>query len=147
MFFNVIFVDNDMIQQINRDYRGIDRVTDVITFALMENPDEILKGAEYELGDVFICVERALEQAIDLIDVGGRICVITFHSLEDRIVKRLFKEKCEIDDRIKGLPNVPAEYLPDFKLVYNKAIAPSEEEIANNPRARSSKLRVIERVK
>lgn len=65
MFFNVIFVDNDTIQQINCDYRGIDRVTDVITFALHENPEEILKGAEYELGDVFICVERALEQAAD----------------------------------------------------------------------------------
>ena len=65
MFFNIIFVDNDMIQQINRDYRGIDRVTDVITFALHENPEEILKGSEYELGDVFICVERALEQAKD----------------------------------------------------------------------------------
>ena len=63
MFFNVIFVDNEMIQQINRDYRGIDKVTDVITFALMENKEEVFKGAERELGDVFICVERAIVQA------------------------------------------------------------------------------------
>ena len=63
MFFNVIFVNKDRIQQINKDYRGIDRVTDVITFALMENPEEIFMGAEFELGDVFICIDRALEQA------------------------------------------------------------------------------------
>lgn len=63
MFFNIIFVDNDKIRQINNDYRGIDKVTDVITFALMENTDEIFKGSEYELGDVFICIDRAIEQA------------------------------------------------------------------------------------
>ena len=82
-----------------------------------------------------------------MLNVGGRVAVITFHSLEDRLVKNIFKEKCKIDDRVKGLPNIPEEYLPDFKLIYNKAIAPSEEEIKNNPRARSSKLRVIERIK
>ena len=63
MFFNIIFVTKDRIQQINNDYRGINRVTDVITFALMENPDEIFMGAEFELGDVFICIDRAIEQA------------------------------------------------------------------------------------
>ena len=63
MFFNIIFVTKDKIQQINNDYRGINKVTDVITFALMENPDEIFMGAEFELGDVFICIDKALEQA------------------------------------------------------------------------------------
>ena len=62
-YFNIIFVDNDKIQQINRDYRGIDRVTDVITFALMENMDEVFMEAIDELGDVFICINRAIEQA------------------------------------------------------------------------------------
>lgn len=62
-YFNIIFVTKDRIQQINKDYRGIDRVTDVITFALMENPSEIFMEAIDELGDVFICVERAIEQA------------------------------------------------------------------------------------
>ena len=52
-----------------------------------------------------------------------------------------------IDDKVKGLPNIPDEYLPDFKLVVNKAILPSKEELANNNRARSAKLRVIERIK
>lgn len=60
--FNIIFVDNDEIQEINRTYRGIDRVTDVISFALMDN-DLSNYNAEDELGDVFICVPRAKEQA------------------------------------------------------------------------------------
>lgn len=64
-FFNIIFVDNDKIQQINRDYRGIDKVTDVITFALMENMDEVFMEAIDELGDVFICVNKAIEQAFE----------------------------------------------------------------------------------
>ena len=92
-------------------------------------------------------LEPALEQALDLIKVGGRVAVITFHSLEDRIVKRYFNEKTKIDDKLKGIPNIPEEYLPDYKLVVNKAIVPSEEEIKSNPRARSSKLRVIEKIK
>lgn len=64
-FFNIIFVTKEKIQQINKDYRGIYRVTDVITFALMENLDEIFMEAELELGDVFICIDRAIEQAVE----------------------------------------------------------------------------------
>ena len=100
-------------------------------------------GVNHEL-DV---IEPALSQALELLRVGGRVAVITFHSLEDRLVKNYFKEKTKVDDKVKGMPNIPDEYLPDFKLVVNKAIIPSEEEIENNPRARSSKLRVIERIK
>lgn len=106
MFFNVIFVDNDMIQQINRDYRGIDRVTDVITFALMENPNEIMKGAEYELGDVFICVERALEQAKDyghsiereigFLSVHGYLHLIGYDHMNEEDEKVMFKLQEEI---------------------------------------------------
>lgn len=62
--FNIIFVDKEEIQTINRDYRGIDRITDVISFALLDN-DESNFNAESELGDIFICVPRAKEQALD----------------------------------------------------------------------------------
>jgi probable rRNA maturation factor len=62
--FNIIFVSNEEIQQINRDYRGIDKVTDVISFALMDN-DLSNFNAENELGDIFICVDRAKEQALE----------------------------------------------------------------------------------
>lgn len=108
---------------------------------------QIFQAIRIEVNHELDVIEPAINQALDLIKVGGRVAVITFHSLEDRIVKDVFKEKCKIDDRVKGLPNIPDEYLPDFQLVYNKAIAPSDEEIEANPRARSSKLRVIERIK
>lgn len=108
---------------------------------------QIFQAIRIEVNHELDVIEPALNQALDLVKVGGRVAVITFHSLEDRIVKDVFKEKCKIDDRVKGLPNIPDEYLPDFQLVYNKAIAPSDEEIEANPRARSSKLRVIERIK
>lgn len=108
---------------------------------------QIFQAIRIEVNHELDVLEPALEQALSMIKVGGRVAVITFHSLEDRIVKQIFKEKCMIDDKVKGLPNIPDEYLPDFKLVVNKAILPSEEELKNNNRARSAKLRVIERIK
>lgn len=108
---------------------------------------QIFQAIRIEVNKELDVIEPAIEQALSLIKVGGRVAVITFHSLEDRLVKNIFKEKCAIDDCLRGMPNIPEEYLPDFKLVVNKAIIPSDEEIEVNPRARSSKLRVIERVK
>ena len=108
---------------------------------------QIFQAIRIEVNHELDVIEPALSQALELLRVGGRVAVITFHSLEDRLVKNYFKEKTKVDDKVKGMPNIPDEYLPDFKLVINKAIIPSEEEIENNPRARSSKLRVIERIK
>ncbi len=108
---------------------------------------QIFQAIRIEVNHELDVLEPALEQALSLIKVGGRVAVITFHSLEDRIVKNVFKEKCKIDDKVKGLPNIPDEHLPDFKLVVNKAILPSEEELKQNARSRSAKLRVIEKVK
>lgn len=108
---------------------------------------QIFQAIRIEVNRELDVIEPAINQALDMLNIGGRVAVITFHSLEDRLVKNIFKEKCKIDDKVRGLPNIPDEYLPDFKLVYNKAIAPSKEELENNPRARSSKLRVIERIK
>jgi len=108
---------------------------------------QIFQAIRIEVNHELDVIEPAINQALDLLNVGGRVAVITFHSLEDRLVKNIFREKCMIDERVKGLPNIPEEYLPDFKLVVNKAIVPSEEELERNPRARSSKLRVIEKIK
>ena len=108
---------------------------------------QIFQAIRIEVNHELDVIEPALNQAMELLNVGGRISVITFHSLEDRLVKNIFREKCKIDEKLKGLPNIPEEYLPDFRLVENKAIVPSEEELKRNPRARSSKLRVIEKIK
>ena len=108
---------------------------------------QIFQAIRIEANHELDVLEPAILQALDLLNVGGRCAIITFHSLEDRIVKQIFNEKTKIDDKVKGMPNIPDEYLPDFKLVYNKVIVPSDEELKNNPRARSSKLRVIEKIK
>ena len=92
--------------------------------------------------DVF---ESSLNQALDLINVGGRICVITFHSLEDRICKTIFKEVTEVDKNLKNMPIIPEHLQPKFKMIAN--IKPSDDEIEYNKRARSARLRVIERVR
>ncbi len=86
----------------------------------------------------------ALEEAIEMLNVGGRISVITFHSLEDRIVKEIFNKYSKVDSSLSKLPFIPKEYLPKFKLITN--ITPSKEELEENNRARSSRLRVIERI-
>ena len=91
-------------------------------------------------------LEKALEQAIDLIDIGGRICVITFHSLEDRIVKNIFRKYSEVDPKFSRLPYVPDEYMPKLKII-SKGITPSDLELEENNRARSSRLRVVEKIR
>ena len=117
-------------------------------FRLDKHPArQIFQAIRIEVNHELDVLEPAILQALDLLNIGGRCAIITFHSLEDRIVKNIFNEKTKIDEKVKGMPNIPEEYLPNFRLVYNKAISPSEEEIENNPRARSSKLRVIEKIK
>ena len=91
-------------------------------------------------------LETSLEQAVDLINVHGRVSVITFQSLEDRLVKTIFKEHSDLPELPPGLPVIPAEMQPDYRLVSRKPIVPSAEEIAANRRARSARLRVIERL-
>ena len=117
-------------------------------FRVNKHPAKVIFQAirievNHELEDLPIAIEKALS----LLNIGGICAIITFHSLEDRIVKKIFNEKCKIDEKVKGMPNIPEEYLPDFRLVNNKVIVPSKEELDLNPRARSAKLRVIERVK
>lgn len=93
--------------------------------------------------DVFT---KALNDAIDMLNPGGRICVITFHSLEDRICKNIFKEKSEMDSVFKGLPDkdIPLEYRPELKLITK--VKPSKKELEDNNRSRSSILRVVEKM-
>ena len=78
---------------------------------------------------------------------GGRISVITFHSLEDRICKSVFKQHSDLPELPHGLPIIPEEFKPLLKLVVRKPILPSEEELENNNRSRSAKLRIAEKNK
>ena len=91
--------------------------------------------------DVF---ENSLKDALNLLNVGGRICVITFHSLEDRKCKEIFKSVSTLSEGLKYLPIIPKELDVKYKVI--KVISPSISEISENNRARSAKLRVIERI-
>lgn len=107
----------------------------------------IFQAIRIEVNHELDILESSIKDAISLLSVGGRCAVITFHSLEDKIVKKVFKEMTEVNELVKGLPEIPEEYQVNYKLVFNKAIKPSKEEIENNNRSRSSTLRVIERIK
>lgn len=90
-------------------------------------------------------IESALEQTLDLLAPGGRLCVISFHSLEDRLVKHFMQRHSQEDPVYAGLPDVPPHARPKLKRI-GRAIHPSDEEVARNPRSRSAIMRVAERV-
>lgn len=106
----------------------------------------IFQAIRIEVNDELNVLSSSINDAIDMLKPGGRLCVITFHSLEDRIVKKIFKEKSEVNDLVKGLPIIPEEYKPIIKLINKKPILPSNEELDENSRSKSAKLRIIERI-
>ena len=106
---------------------------------------KVFQAIRIEVNHELEVFEKALIDSLSLLNVNGRICVITFHSLEDKICKNIFKESSEISEELKHLPVVPKEYLPNFKVIHT--LKPTKQELLENPRSRSAKLRVIERIK
>ena len=90
-------------------------------------------------------LEAALSQSLDVLATGGRLCVISFHSLEDRIVKRFIRNSSRVPEQYRGMPSIPDEFLPPLKMI-GKAIAATAEEIVVNARSRSAHLRIAERL-
>lgn len=107
---------------------------------------KIFQALRIEVNKELTVLEDILPKAIKRLKKGGRIAVITFHSLEDRIVKNIFKKYSDIDPLVKGLKDIPEEYKPLIKLVNKKPILPSQKELEENSRSRSAKLRIIERI-
>ena len=107
---------------------------------------QIFQAIRIEVNNELDIVENTLRDAVSMLKPGGRICVITFHSLEDRIVKNVFKSLSEVNPLVKGLPVIPDEYKPVIRLINKKPILPSELELEENSRSRSAKLRIIERL-
>ena len=105
---------------------------------------KVFQAIRIEVNDELNVFEKSLRDSLELLNVGGRICVITFHSLEDKICKNIFKEVSSVDETMKKLPIIPDEYLPKFKVI--KTVDPSNKELDENNRARSAKLRIIERI-
>ena len=106
---------------------------------------KVFQAIRIEVNKELDVLKQGLNDALDLLKPGGRICVITFHSLEDRIVKDIFKGRCEVAWN-KNMPFVIEEKKSEYKLVNRKPIVASNEELEANNRAHSAKLRIIERV-
>jgi len=105
----------------------------------------VFQALRIAVNDELQTVEKALPIAIDMLKSGGRLAVISFHSLEDRIVKQVFKEASTEIIAPPGMASIE-EKEAIVKLITRKPIVPSDDEIEQNPRSRSSKLRVIEKL-
>ena len=109
---------------------------------------QIFQALRIEVNDELGALKEALEQGLKILGVHGRIVVITFHSLEDRITKNAFNEVSKVEGSRKNVFALPSEKdQPSYRLVNNKIITPSEDELARNPRSHSAKMRVVERTK
>ncbi len=105
----------------------------------------IFQALRIEVNNELANFEQALKDSLDLLAINGRLVVITFHSLEDRICQKVFKSVAKLKPEIKKLPIVPDNLKLKYKIL--KKIKPSAEEIKQNPRARSATLRILERVR
>lgn len=106
---------------------------------------KVFQALRVAVNDELGALEQSLGEALKMLNPGGRIAVITFQSLEDRLVKVMFRDASSVPDVPRGLPVLPQGMQPDFHLVNRKPILPSDEEVETNHRAHSAKLRVIER--
>ena len=91
-------------------------------------------------------LEKAVEEFCDVLNVNGRLCIITFHSLEDRIVKDIFNKRANPCTCPKEFPVCVCGKRADVKKITGKPIQPVEQEKEDNPRSRSAKLRIIEKI-
>lgn len=107
----------------------------------------IFQALRIAVNDELSAIEDSIEDGLKMLNVGGRMSVISFQSLEDRIVKVLFKEASSKEDTVPLLPILPEEYEADYKLISRKPILPNEAELSENSRSQSAKLRIIERIK
>lgn len=106
----------------------------------------IFQAIRIAVNDELKVFEEAIAQSIELLNPEGRVSVITFHSLEDRICKTAFKEAATPPELPRNMPFVPVGYEPKVKIITRKPILPTEQELEENNRARSAKLRIAEKI-
>lgn len=108
---------------------------------------QTFQALRIEVNSELDALKQGLKEAIELLAKDGRICVISFHSLEDRIVKKLFKEYTMVDKMDRRIPILPKDIKkPEYELITNKPILASDEENRENNRSHSAKLRVLKRL-
>lgn len=138
-------------QPIETTYELVEIIKDAIpAFARRKGghpAKRIFQAIRIAVNDELNVFEDALHQAARVLSIGGRIAVITFHSLEDRICKQSMKRWSTSPNIPKEIPILPENLTPPFKLITKKPITPSEEELEQNRRSRSAKLRIAEKIK
>ena len=109
---------------------------------------QIFQALRIEVNDELGALEITIKDALKLLNVGGRLVVISFQSLEDRLIKEAFRKVTVVEGTRRNVFSLPKEEeMPKFRLIHRKIVTPSAREINRNPRSRSAKLRAIERIK
>ena len=129
--------------------RLVQVISDALPAAVRNNGHpgkRTFQALRIEVNGELEALERLLPDGLNALRLGGRFAVLAYHSLEDRMVKRSFAEACT-DQAPARMPVVPPELLAKFRSVTRKAGRPSDEEIAENPRAASARLRIVERIR
>ncbi len=145
-------IANSIVQKVKENKMNTtsdlkDAVTSVVFGKFqIKSVARVFQAIRIYLNDELGALREVLSHSKKYLSKGGRIAVITFHSLEDRIVKRFFNDESRVCICPRELPVCSCDITPSFKWVSKKAILPSEREIAENPRSRSSKLRIAERI-
>jgi len=106
----------------------------------------VFQALRIAVNDELASLERVLPDAVDLLRPGGRLAVISFHSLEDRMVKRFIRDQSRECNCPPDMPICTCGTVPNLKKVTRKVVRPSDEEVQSNPRSRSARLRVAEKV-
>ena len=128
------------------------RLVDVIASAVPQGrtrghpAKRVFQAIRMEVNDERTHLEKALPQALESLNLGGRMAVLSYHSGEDRLVKHVFAQ-AQSDQVPPGMAVVPAQLQARFALVVRGAVKPSDDEMMSNPRSQSARLRVIERIK
>ena len=137
-----------------RKSSSIEKTSNLITLIKRAYPERASKhpakktfqAIRIEVNRELEVLENAMSKAVELLKVGGRLAIITFHSLEDRIVKNKFKDLATACKCPKDIPICICGGVKKFEIVTKKPIIPIDDELKNNNRAHSSKLRILERI-
>ncbi|MQG43761.1 MAG: 16S rRNA (cytosine(1402)-N(4))-methyltransferase RsmH [SAR202 cluster bacterium] len=136
----------------NRPLSNADELSDLIKKNIRQtnykiNPaTKTFQALRIYINEELNSLSQALEQSLEILGVGGRMAVISYHSLEDRIVKNFFKKESKYCICPPNIPECDCGHFPKLKIITKKPVSPSQSEIEANKRSRSAKLRVVERI-
>jgi 16S rRNA (cytosine1402-N4)-methyltransferase len=143
-------VKNRQIQPIETTFQLVDTIKQALPSFILNKKGhpakQTFQAIRYEVNNEIYELENGLKEAIEFLSVGGHLAIITFNSLEDKIVKDIFKSYTTYPSINRNLPPVLNQEPIKYSLITRKPIVPSQEELKNNPRSEPSKLRVIERI-